>query len=390
MLEWNEYVDLLKPAAQLLDQTTAPVDEQLRAEMCRQFAMAMSQSYFLIFMADAEFPEFMPFENSVFMCQPNPDGVYYVARIDGAGTYKVVGERGNAVVAGFATGNKMFGLADEWGKGFHNYDVDNLDINPDGTFEVIFSQEKPKSWDGNWLYLHPQADFILLRQFNYHWGREVDMRIAIERLDQRSLTRPRMSADTTDKLLQQFMKYARRLTHTAVAQVKRPHDQGWINKCHLNHFEDMGNGKDWPQSYYEAVFEIGLDEALVLETDVPDECLYWNTQVIDGLWNQVDIPYRQSSLNGGTAKLSDDGKYRAVLSAKDPGYHNWLDTGDHTYGMIIGRWYRASSAPVPALTRMKLSQVEGYLGDKTPRITPKERKAQMRERLIGSQLRRKW
>ena len=55
----------------------------------------------------------------------NPDAVYYLARIDGAGTYRIVGERGNAVVAGFATGNKMFGLHDEWGKGFNNYDVDH-------------------------------------------------------------------------------------------------------------------------------------------------------------------------------------------------------------------------------------------------------------------------
>ena len=58
--------------------------------------------------------------------------------------------------------------------------------------------------------------------------------------------------------------------------------------------------------------------------------------------------------------------------------------------MLIGRWYRASSAPMPSLTRMKLSEVEGFLGDKAPRITPEERAAALRERLIGSQLRRKW
>lgn len=389
MLKWDEYVDLLKPAQELLEQTTAPMDEQLRAEIYRQFAMGLSQAYFLIFQSDPEYPEFVPFENSVFLCQPNPDGVYYYARVDGAGTYRIVGERGNAVVAGFATGNKIFGLADEWGKGFHNYDVDDLAINADGTFEVIFSQQRPEGWTGNWLHLHPEADFILLRQFNYHWGRDVDMRLAIERLGERT-PRPRMSPARTDSLLQDFMKYARRLTYTALAQMRRPHEQGFINKFHLHKFLEMGNGAEWPQSYYESVFQIERDEALVLETDIPEKVGYWNTQVIDGLWNQVDMLYRHSSLNGATAKIDSDGKYRAVLCATDPGFANWLDTGDHTYGMMIGRWYRASSDPTPSLTRLKLSEVASYLDDKSPRITPEERAAVMRERLIGSQLRRKW
>ena len=36
---------------------------------------------------------------------------------------------------------------------------------------------------------------------------------------------------------------------------------------------------------------------VVLETELPERRHYWNVQVIDGLWNQVEILYRQSSLN---------------------------------------------------------------------------------------------
>jgi len=39
---------------------------------------------------------------------------------------------------------------------------------------------------------------------------------------------------------------------------------------------------------------------------------------------------------------------------------------------------------------MKLADVSAHLGDRSPRITPDERKAAMRQRLIGSQLRRRW
>lgn len=389
MLKWSEYVELLKPAEALLDQTTAPVSEQLRADMYRQFGMSMAQAYFLTFQTTGDYPEFIPFENSAFMCQPNPDAVYYVSHVSGDGVYRIVGERGNAIVAGFATGNRMFGLEDQPGRGFDNYDVDNLDIGPDGAFEVIFSQTRPEGWTGNWCYLHPEADFILLRQFNYHWGRDVDMRVAIERLDPMP-PRPRMSPDEVHRHLEKQMRYVTRLTQTAMGAVRRPHDQGHVNRMHLHNFQEMGNGESWPQAYFETVFELGADEALVLETQLPESVLYWNVQVIDGLWNQVDILYRQSSLNGATAKVDPDGKFRAVLCATDPGYANWLDTGDHPYGMLIGRWYRASDHPTPDVKRMKLADVAGYLGDRSPRITPEERKAALRERLIGSQLRRKW
>ena len=36
---------------------------------------------------------------------------------------------------------------------------------------------------------------------------------------------------------------------------------------------------------------------------------------------------RQSSLNGHQAVLDPDGVFRAVISARDPGVPNWLDTG---------------------------------------------------------------
>ena len=138
------------------------------------------------------------------------------------------------------------------------------------------------------------------------------------------------------------------------------------------------------------VFDIAPDDALVIESELPETRTYWNVQVIDGLWNQVEIPYRQSSLNGHTAKVDADGKFRAVLSHQDPGYHNWLDTGGNTYGMLIGRWYRCSSTPTPQVTRVKFADLASHLGDASPRASTVEREAQLRQRLIGNQMRRKW
>jgi hypothetical protein len=390
MRDWDTYVDLLKGGDALLAETIAPVNEQLRAELYRQFAMNLSQGYFLLFQADPDYPEFVPFENTAYLLQPNPDAAYYYARVDGAGTYRVVGERGNSPVAGFATGNRIIGTSDKPGKGFANYDIDDLTLDAEGRFEVIFSAERPTSLEGDWLRLEPEADFILVRQFSYDWGRETDLRIAIERLDGPAGVRPRMSPGETGRRLEMLAEYAKRLSRVAIGSVRRPHDAGHVNAMHIHTFQDLGNGRDWPQAYFEMVFDIAPDEALVIESDLPETRPYWNVQVVDGQWNQVDVLYHQSSLNGATARVDQDGKFRAVLSAEDPGYANWLSTGGHIFGMLIGRWYRCSSQPTPQVKRLKAHEMSAYLGERSPRITPEDRRIALRERAIQGQLRRKW
>jgi hypothetical protein len=152
---WSQYVDLLKAAAELEQLVWDPADEELRSALYQQFAMNLAQGYFLYFQADPRYPDWAPFENSVFLAQPNPDAVYWYSAVEGHGTYRVTGERGTARVLGFATGKHMIGMADPPGPGFNNYDLADLKTEADGRFEVIFSEQRPAGYSGNWLYLHP-------------------------------------------------------------------------------------------------------------------------------------------------------------------------------------------------------------------------------------------
>jgi hypothetical protein len=390
MENWEYYVDLLKPAGKLFETIAAPATEQLRGELYRQLTMNIAQGYFMLFQASDEHPEFAPFENSVFLAQPNPDAVYYYTPLDGRGTYRVLGNRGNAPVAGFAIGGNMIGLADPPGPGYDNYDFDGLALEADGSFEVIFSPEKPAGYEGNWRYLNPAAKFLLIRQFSYDWGRERDVRAAIERLDAPPL-KPQMTPEQTDKKLRAlFGGYVERLSKLCIGQVRRTRDKGLVNKVALTSFQDMGNGNDWPQAYWETVFELHEDDAVIIETELPEQHHYWNVQVIDPLWNQVELVYRQTSLNGLQARLDSDGKFRAVLSVRDPGVQNWLDTGGNLTGMLIGRWYRCSSYPVPVMKRVKFANLRAELADDTPEFSETERAEMLKTRRIGAQLRRRW
>ncbi len=391
LLGWDDYVDLLKPAAALLEQTRAPQDEQLRAELYRQFAMNLAQGYFLYFQSSPDHPEFSPFENSVFLAQPNPDAVYYYARVSPEGVYRVIGDRGDAPVAGFAVGANIIGMAETPGRGFGNFDIDSLTIGADGRFEVIFSRERPAGWTGDWLPLHPEADFILVRQFSYAWGREADLRLAIERLDAPAALKPRMPTAEIDRLLRElFGGYVRRLSKICLGAVEHARGRGLVNRFGLTTYADLGNGQDWPQAYFECVFELGPDEALIVETELPEQRHYWNVQVIDQLWNAVEVVYRPTSINGHQAVIDADGRFRAVLAHHDPGVANWLDTGGHGSGMLIGRWYRCSSHPTPQATKVKLSELAAHLPPGSARVGPEAREVQLRERRLGGQLRRKW
>jgi hypothetical protein len=52
------------------------------------------------------------------------------------------------------------------------------------------------------------------------------------------------------------------------------------------------------------------------------------------VWLRLQEIYRLSSTNGHYAKISSDGKFRAVISLEDPGVPNWLDPAGFKQGTI--------------------------------------------------------
>jgi hypothetical protein len=88
--------------------------------------------------------------------------------------------------------------------------------------------------------------------------------------------------------------------------------------------------------------------------------------------------------------LDADRFFRAVISARDPGVHNWLDTSGYRRGAIQGRWFGADSTPTPAIRKLKIGEVRAALPPGTRFVTPAERDASIRARRIGAQMRIIW
>jgi hypothetical protein len=99
---------------------------------------------------------------------------------------------------------------------------------------------------------------------------------------------------------------------------------------------------------------------------------------------------RQSSLNDATAHVDCDGRFRAVISKRDPGVPNWLDKAAWPWGIIQMRLNQANRYPDPTIRKVPVAEVRDHLPADTPTITPDERREQLRRRREGAQLRRIW
>ena len=123
---------------------------------------------------------------------------------------------------------------------------------------------------------------------------------------------------------------------------------------------------------------------------IPQDVAYWSLILTNEIYETIDWYNNQSSLNDAQARLDDDGYFRAVISARDPGIHNWLDTSGNPRGAIQGRWFGTDERPTPTIRRVALARIRAELPEQTPVISKEEREAALRARRIHAQMRTIW
>jgi hypothetical protein len=75
-------------------------------------------------------------------------------------------------------------------------------------------------------------------------------------------------------------------------------------------------------------FALGPDDALLIESDVPDAD-YWGWTLHTMRWLESgNFAERQTSLNHAQAHVDGDGRLRIVAARRDPGIPNWIDVED--------------------------------------------------------------
>jgi len=381
------YLQDLEGAIANLQDTWRPEDPAYRADVYRQTMTSLSYAYFAYFHADAEHPDWAPLWNPVYTLQPNPDDIYLQSPIRGDLRYRVSGNRGSCRILSFTTQKVLSGTVDEMPQpsGHHEVDCRDLELAPGEDFEVIFSAERPAGYSGRWARIDPEAGGMMVRFRSYDWLNETDPVLSIECLDAVP-PKPRLAPEEILHRIREMAKFPARKTRLYYRM-----QNGVKERVGFNVFEPVRYpGALVKQTYWPACFRFEPDEALVIETEVPEKAPYWNIQLNDPYFNALEYVYRLSSTNGHYATLGSDGKFRAVIALEDPGVPNWLDPAGYTEGGIYGRWYDCDSEPLPSLTRVKLADLRRHLPADTPVVTPTERAEELRLRVRACQRRRRW
>ena len=144
------------------------------------------------------------------------------------------------------------------------------------------------------------------------------------------------------------------------------------------------------QFYYEAAYDLAEDEALIIETAIPAECPYRSLILTNQHYETTDWYNNHSSLNGHQSPADSDGMWRVVVSARDPGVANWLDTAGYPVGVIQGRWTHCSSQPIPTIRKVAFDEIADSLPADVARVTPEERDQILRARRQAMQQRPHW
>ena len=391
LADWTGFTEGLKTAGQRMVTALPPRlrdDPVAVQESYRLLLGATARTAIDAIVGDRAHPVFVPeIGLALNVFQPNADTVYRSALIGGGGVYRLRGKRGTALYFKLAQLGPDMIRTNQPSAARAYDDFNDLKLDAQGRFDVIVSAQRPAAYKGDWWKLDPATEKLMVRQVSYDWSKETDPTISIDRLDTPA-PRPQPSAAEMSARLSELPAMIGNAATFFVGHVQKLRDDGYINRMHVFDVSNMAGLVG--QFYYEGAYDLKADEALLVEAKVPARCGYWSIILTDDVYETIDWYNNQSSLNGAQARVDKDGVFRAVISAKDPGVPNWLDTAGNNSGAAQGRWLDCSEHPIPTTRVVKLADLRTYLPPDTPVVTPAERARTIRERRSAVQQRPLW
>jgi hypothetical protein len=306
------------------------------------------------------------------LAQPNIDTIYRMAKITPGGSYRICGRSGSVAIAVLS---QALPHHIRTGSAWPELDLSACATDESGRYAVVASPARPPGHGGEWWQLHPETDRLMLRFVSSDWSIERAPTISIERIDM-PLRRARPSAASLEARLLDLPARFEAIATVGLTKPAALRAQGCVNR-----FKGIDSpGKMAAQSNFETYYEIGDDEALIIEMSIPDSYKYISLLLANELYQTIDWYNNHSSLNNAQYRMDQDGKLRIVVAARDPGIWNWLDTAGHPRGVIKGRWTGCDSQPLPDVHRVQFDDVGRFLPAETMQVTLTEREALLRER----------
>jgi hypothetical protein len=314
-----------------------------------------------------------------------PDWHYGLMYLDGAQTYRLSGRLGDNKLLLIQAVSRPLGI--EGGKTIGNYDLADMDVAADGSYEITLGGAEQ---DGNWIALDQTSNcnFVFIRTQLIKYGNEDIGSYRLERVspvgpdyyereefDEATMAERIHRAEMTMRIY--IKEFTLGLYDFAMAG-----SEGRVNMMSLAPGLTFTGASPFSR-YAQGAFAIEEHEALIVELERAPDGPYWGFMLGD-VWSRC-LPFSryQTSLNDAQALQDSDGCYRFVVSIRDPGVANWLDTTGHCDGEIFFRNYLTMDAIVPSVRKVKFDDIVASLPEDTVRMTPEEREAAIRYRREG-------
>lgn len=378
---WDKFCEMLKPAKDILFWESSPAGEKDRAAGLRYLSRNIQMAL------DKEFENNDPLRPQLTHIMDwrrkqggdNPDGFYLTTPINGTDTYRITGTRGSCRY--FAMTVTESGSSPWGGKAIATILDTTINLEEDGTFEVIVSPEPPKLPTKNWMKSTPTTHRFYLRQFFYDWEIEESMDVRIERVGDPIPAPDFSTKSVTDGLLKAAQ------WHTDITVYWTKCLGMWKNRPNeFCSFNEMVNGKLDATPGGEPIlcyWHMEADEALIIRVKVPPKVHFWNCEIGNWWFETMDYRYRLSGTNGHYAHLEADNEAILIVSHDDPGLPNWLDASGYQAGYMCWRWIGSDTAPVPTVERVKRAELLQHLPADIKRIDADARQAQLVARSRG-------
>jgi len=349
---WHEFCDDLKRAGEQVLAADTPVDELTRVEGYRYLTrlLRLGLEKYIEF-GDPDFPEFYSLSHETAKIgNDNPDNFYLNCAVDGGRDYRITGNRGTVAYLSIETKAGSFAGGGDMAPTGH-VDVDQLAVAENGDFELIVSaREHP----GNWLPMTPDSDNILVRQTFRRRATEQRAALRIQCLNPRGtagLDPAGFAADLAAVV--PFVEGTASLFRQWMAAFA-----GHVNQLPPNDQQMCLRAGGDPSIYYHnSRWELGPEQALLVEFTPPRVCRAWNFQLSNYWMESLDYRYHRICVNNHSAIPEADGTVRILVSHRDPDelrrasgdvsprFPNCLSTAGHSNGAMLLRYVGATDHP---------------------------------------------
>ncbi|MFI6433125.1 hypothetical protein [Rhodococcus oryzae] len=277
----------------------------------------------------------------------NPDTLYFGTRVNDDAEYVVTGTRGTTcdlsfqVLSGNYTDSNVPGSASA-------FDDRDIDIDADGNFEVRFGPAggawaEENVGRRNHFTLAPGASQLVVREVYSDWSQRRGT-IRVERVDRRGVPFDPLTPEETAK---RFARAGKALVSRVKTWLQFP--EWFYLKLPVNTMTEPRLTPGGLATQFSSVghYELADDQAMIItvpKSDAP----YQGFQLGSMWYISLDYTGHQTSLNNTQAQADPDGMIRMVVSERNPGVTNWIETVGHPRGILQFRWQRTSREFTPA------------------------------------------